>query len=47
MEQEDYSWVWGALYFILILLFWIWVFMDPPSFHDWWNVEDGLLPSYP
>ena len=47
MEREDYSWVWGTLYLILLILFWICVFLDPLSFQDWWNVEEGLLPSYP
>ena len=22
-------------------------FIDPPSFSDWWSVEEGILPSYP
>ena len=47
MEREDYSGVWGILYLMLLIAFFIWVLLDPPSFQDWWNVDEGLLPSYP
>jgi hypothetical protein len=47
MDKEDYSWLWSALYVILVIAFFVWVFLDPPSYDDWWNVDEGLLPSFP
>jgi hypothetical protein len=45
--MKDYAWIFGVFYLILVVAFFMWVFLDPASFQDWWNVDEGLLPSYP
>lgn len=47
MEDKDYTWIWGILYFILVIAFFIWAFKNPPSFNDWFDSTQGILPSYP
>ena len=47
MEDFDFTFLGGIVYFILIVLFFVWVFTNPPSFNDWWDSTQGILPSYP
>lgn len=45
--EKDFSWIWGVLYILMIALFLVWAFNNPPSFNDWWDSTRGILPSYP
>lgn len=47
MEETDFSWIWGVMYILLIVAFFVWAFNNPPSFNDWFDSTQGILPSYP
>ena len=46
MRKNDYSWVTGIIYVLVVLAVIAWMFLGEHSFHVW-NVEESILPSYP
>jgi len=46
MEEKDYTWIAGVIYWVVVVAVIVWMFFGNHS-NDVWNVEEGVLPSYP